>query len=201
MLKKIVPMILILFLIGCTSEITPEVIEEPTAAPIEAAPPAEEETPETITEKETPEIVTNWRDATLTNVKTGEDFKISDFKGKIVLLESFAVWCPTCRKQQDIIRSLHEEVGDSFVSISIDTDPNEEARHVISHIDLYGYEWPYAVSPVPLTRALIKEFGQGIAFAPGAPIVLICEDQSARLLASTRLKSADVLKEEMAKGC
>jgi hypothetical protein len=37
-----------------------------------------------------------WMDVELTDVATGQKFKISDFKGKTVMLESFAVWCPTC---------------------------------------------------------------------------------------------------------
>ncbi len=51
----------------------------------------------------------SWIDFELKDVATGEKFKISDFNDKPVLLESFAVWCPTCTKQQRIIKDLHEE--------------------------------------------------------------------------------------------
>ncbi|PIN92559.1 hypothetical protein COU56_04225, partial [Candidatus Pacearchaeota archaeon CG10_big_fil_rev_8_21_14_0_10_31_9] len=39
---------------------------------------------------------TFWMNTELNDISTGETFKISDFEGKPVLLESFAVWCPTC---------------------------------------------------------------------------------------------------------
>ena len=77
-----------------------------------------------------------WKNTELTDVSTGNKFKINDFN-KPVLLESFAVWCPTCKQQQDKIKELHDEVGDSIISISLDTDPNEDEGKVREHIQLY----------------------------------------------------------------
>ncbi|MBW2995383.1 redoxin family protein [Candidatus Woesearchaeota archaeon] len=144
--------------------------------------------------------VSDWVDIELTDVSTGETFRISDFKGKPVLLESFSVWCPTCKKQQDKIKELHEEVGDSVVSISLDTDPNEDEAKVRGHATRYDFDWYFAVSPVELTKALIDDFGIGVVNAPSAPIVLICADQSARML-PRGVKDADELKTEIGRGC
>ena len=141
----------------------------------------------------------NWRDIQLTDVTTGEAFKISDFKGKPILLESFAVWCPTCLQQQRQIKRLSEE-GDTSIHISLDTDPNEDEIIVREHAQKNGFEWRFAVSPVDLTKSLIDEFGVGVVNAPRAPVVLICEDQSARLLKGG-VKSPSELKAEIAKGC
>lgn len=142
----------------------------------------------------------DWRDVELTDVLTGENFKISDFKGKPILLESFAVWCPTCRKQQEKIKELHEEVGDAVVSVSFDTDPNEEESQVIGHANKHGFDWRFVVSPPSVTKALIDEFSISVVNAPGAPVVLICEDQSARFL-GRGVKSANELKQEIEAGC
>ncbi|MBI2043731.1 redoxin family protein [Candidatus Pacearchaeota archaeon] len=118
----------------------------------------------------------HWINAELKDVRTGENFKISDFNGKKVLLESFAVWCPTCTKQQIEIKKLHSEVGDSIVSISLDMDPNEDESKILKHIEENGFEWYYAVSPIEMTQLLIDEFGNSIINAPSAPMVLICEN-------------------------
>lgn len=139
-----------------------------------------------------------WMDAELKDVRTQEAFKISDFKGKPVLLESFAVWCPICTKQQEEIKKLHEEIGDSVVSVSLDTDPDEDEAFVKEHIEKNGFDWRYAVSPVEITRSLIDDFGVGIVNAPSAPVILICEDGSARQL-DRGVKDVDELKEEIAK--
>lgn len=157
----------------------------------------EEETQATVSKKiESP---SDWKDIELVDISTGKTFKISDFKGKPVLLESFAVWCPTCKRQQDEIKKLHEEDA-SIVSVSLDTDPNEDEKKVVEHAKKYGYDWHFVVSPVSLTRELIDEFGTQVVNAPSAPVILICEDQSARLL-KRGVKSVDTLRQEIQKGC
>ncbi len=141
-----------------------------------------------------------WMDIELTDVATGEKFKISDFKGKPILLESFAVWCPTCLAQQRQVAQVKERAGDAIVHISLDTDPNEDEARIKEHIERNGLDWYFAVSPIELTQALIDDFGLQMVNAPGAPVVLICEDQSTRFLRSG-VKSADDLLSEIEKGC
>jgi len=142
-----------------------------------------------------------WMDFELKDIRTGESFKISDFAGKPILLESFAVWCPTCTKQQRDIKELHEEVGDDVISISLDTDPEEDEARVLAHIQSNGFEWYYAISPIELTQSLIDEFGNSIVSAPSVPMILICEDGSFRKLGGFGSRDVDKLKEEIAKGC
>jgi peroxiredoxin len=141
---------------------------------------------------------TDWRDISLKDVRTGNTFTIADFKGKPVILEAFAVWCPTCTRQQKEIQKLHSEIGDEFVSITLDVDPNESEKQVKEHIERNGFDWFYAVSPPELTQLLIEEFGTVVVVAPAAPVVLITKDGNARLL-GRGVKSAEKLKEELKK--
>ena len=87
-----------------------------------------------------------------------------------------------------------------MISISLDVDPNEDENLVRDHASRNGFDWLYAIAPPDLTRALIEEFGTNIVAAPSAPIVLICEDQRARLL-KRGVKKAEVLHEEIRRGC
>jgi len=139
----------------------------------------------------------NWIDFELKDVATGKTFKISDFSDKPVLLESFAVWCPTCTQQQKTTKKFHEEVGDSVVSISIDTDPNEDESRVLEHIERNGFNWYYAIAPVEMTRSLINQFGVGIVNAPAVPMILICGTGDVKKLGSG-IKSVSELKKEVA---
>jgi thiol-disulfide isomerase/thioredoxin len=161
-----------------------------------------------------PLFAQDWREIPLRDVISGEIFQISDFEGQTVLLESFAVWCPTCTKQQQEVRKLHEQIGNRVVSISLDVDPNEDEELVREHAIRNGFDWLYAVAPPELTRALIAEFGTAIVAAPSAPMILICGDRSehgrsdgqgadeqgARLL-KRGVKKADRLLEEIERGC
>jgi hypothetical protein len=45
-----------------------------------------------------------WRTAELTDVLTGETFRINEFRGRPVLVETFAVWCPICTTQRNTWR-------------------------------------------------------------------------------------------------
>lgn len=142
----------------------------------------------------------DWKSYELKEVSTGEKFRICDFEGKPVLIESFAVWCPKCKQQQDTLKRLHDELGDSFISIALDTDPNEDENTVKAYKNRFGYTWRFAISPVELTKALIDEFGIGVVNAPSVPVILVCEDLSFRMLGGGQKSVAD-LKREIDKGC
>ena len=144
------------------------------------------------------EVAGSWINFELNDVKTGESFMISDFN-KPVLLESFAVWCPTCTKQQREIKKLHNDVGDSIISISVDTDPNEDENQVRQHIESNGFDWIYVVAPREFTQSLIDQFGVGIVNAPSAPMILICDEKVKKL--GSGVKSSNELKENVKEFC
>lgn len=191
--KIIIFSILLLGLTGCA-----QLFQQEVKSPSETSTQVRSTTQESSIQVESTSY--DWKNAPLKDVATGKSFKISDFKGKPILIESFAVWCPTCKKQQDKIKDLHEDVGDSVVSISLDTDPNEDESQVQEHIDKYGFDWYFAVSPIEVSQALIEEFTITVVNAPGAPVVLVCGDQSATLL-KTGVKSADDLKQAIENNC
>ncbi|MFC2162205.1 TlpA family protein disulfide reductase [Candidatus Altiarchaeota archaeon] len=142
----------------------------------------------------------SWMDETLTDAVTGETYKISDFRGKTILIETFAVWCPTCRRQQDEVRDLHDLLGDELASISLDTDPNEDIGQVRGHVERNRYDWRFSISPESLTKRLIDEFGVTVVNAPSTPVIIICPDGSRHLL-GRGLKTSDKLAEEIGKRC
>jgi len=71
----------------------------------------------------------DWFEIPLTDVQTGEAFTVSDFSGKVVLVETMAMWCPNCIIQANEVRNLHKNLGnpENLVSISLDVDVNEDA--------------------------------------------------------------------------
>ncbi len=180
-MKKIIVLVLILswLLYACAPPGTPP---PSPSAPAESSP------------------AVDWKTIPLLDVRTGETFTIGDFARKPVLVESFAVWCPVCTKQQQEIKKLHEEVGEAVISISLDTDPNEDAQKVLDAVQERGFTWRFAVSSAELTKTLINEFGPAVVNAPIAPIVLVCADQSTRFL-GRGTKDVEELKAELQRGC
>ena len=140
-----------------------------------------------------------WLGVELTDIRSGDTFTLAQFADKPILLETFAVWCPTCTSQQRQLVALHEEVGDAVISVSLNTDPNESQSQVVRHLDRHGFDWLYAISPVELSRSLRDEFGLAVLNPPSAPVILICPGQTERtLLAKRGVKRPDFLQEQIA---
>ena len=141
-------------------------------------------------------VLPDWAHIELTDVLTGETFQIADYAGKPILIESFAVWCSNCLRQQREMARLIETTGESIVHIALDTDPNENMDTVRSHAERHGFNWHYAVAPIEMTQDLIAEFGLAVVNAPRTPVILIEADGSFRLLPAG-VKSAENLLEEI----
>lgn len=166
MKKTLFLIIITLFLIACANA----PMEVKTNEKVEVVQEIEVELPE-------------WMKMEFEDVRTGEKYRLEDFS-RPVLLESFAVWCPTCTRQQNVIKDLHEEIGEQAISIALDTDPNESKDLVIDHIEKNGFDWIYSISPSDMTQSLIDEFGLSIVNAPTVPMLLICPDGSYEKLKS-----------------
>ena len=48
----------------------------------------------------------DWFDMELVDAQTGETFTMNDYAGKVVLLETMAIWCPNCVVQGNEISTF-----------------------------------------------------------------------------------------------
>lgn len=140
-------------------------------------------------------MVPGFFDVSLTNVNTGESFKISDFTGKVVLIENLAMWCPNCKKQQDQVKILNEALGmhSDLISIGFDVDPNENAADLKKYTDSNGFDWVYAVPPQEVLNEISKLYGANFLNPPSTPILLIDRKGGVHPM-PFGIKSADDLK-------
>lgn len=135
-----------------------------------------------------------WYGAALTDARTGQTFSINDFKGKVVLVETMAMWCSNCLKQQGQVKALHEMLGerDDFVSIGLDIDPNENVEALKNYVADKGFDWHYAISPAEVSREIASLYGDQFLNPPSTPIVVIDRHGQAHPL-PFGIKSADEL--------
>jgi thiol-disulfide isomerase/thioredoxin len=164
----------------------------------EGAPPATDSTPPADGTPPTTPTVTDWRDVSLKDVNTGQGFKISDFKGKVVILETMAVWCPLCAQQQAEIQNAEATLGPGVVSVSLDIDPNEDEAFLLAYVQRKGYGWRFAVAPPEVSRQLRDEFGASVLSPPSTPVIIIDKDGEPHLL-RYGIKPADELVTEARK--
>ncbi|MFC2064186.1 TlpA family protein disulfide reductase [Chloroflexota bacterium] len=116
-----------------------------------------------------------WLSALLTNVQTGEQFSISEFKGKVILVENLAMWCSNCKKQQEQVKALHDQLGtdSDLISIGLDIDPNEVADDLKRYTSNNGFDWIYSIAPVEVINEIGNLYGAQFLNPPSTPIIVI----------------------------
>jgi thiol-disulfide isomerase/thioredoxin len=116
-----------------------------------------------------------WYSASLTDVSTGQAFTINDFKGKVILVETLAMWCPNCKKQQAQVKALHEMLGerDDFVGLGLDIDLNESAADLKGYAESNGFDWMYAVATTDVAQDFSKHYGDQFLNPPSTPMLVI----------------------------
>jgi cytochrome c-type biogenesis protein len=75
----------------------------------------------------------------------GNDVSLSDFEGKVVVLDMMATWCPSCREEMADLREVHEMYGSSIELITIDIDLTESEAMLKDFQNEYEAEWRFAM--------------------------------------------------------
>lgn len=141
------------------------------------------------------EVITPpWFDHAFTDAVSGETFTINSFKGKVVLVETMAMWCSNCMRQQQQVRELHNLLGerDDFVGIGIDVDLNEEIGRLATYTQDNGFDWYYSVANQEVLTGISETLGGQFLSPPSTPIVIIDKDGNMHPL-PFGIKSADEL--------
>ena len=70
----------------------------------------------------------------------GESIRLSDLRGKVVLVNFWATWCPDCRKDVPKMKELYGKyASDNVIFIGISFDKNDEVW--MKYIRENGMEW------------------------------------------------------------
>ncbi len=104
-------------------------------------------------------------DFTLNNIK-GEEVSLSDYKGKVVIIDFWATWCPPCRKGIPDLISLQNEYKDNVKVIGISLDRENTKAGVPDFVDKMGINYPV----VYFNDKVINDFG-GVSAIPTTFIV------------------------------
>ena len=176
---------------GCASS-AGSTARVPSSAPVDAVPSALPEATRTKTptaEQASPSapapsatavgviLDQEWAAASLVDVSTGQTFRIADHAGRVIILETMAIWCTNCRAQQrDVKTALGELPAESVSYIVLDVDPNEDGPSLAAYREQQGFEGRYAIAGTAIARALAAEFGDQVLNPPSTPVLFIGTD-------------------------
>ena len=80
-------------------------------------------------------------DFTLTSTDE-KQIKLSDYKGKIVILDFWATWCAPCRKGIPDLVEIQKEYKDNVVIVGISLDKQSTKNFVIPFMKEFGINYP-----------------------------------------------------------
>jgi thiol-disulfide isomerase/thioredoxin len=134
----------------------------------------------------------------LVDVRSGETFTLGELAAdRPVLLETMAIWCTTCLRQQREVVAAHG--AGEFHSVGIDVDPNERAEELAAYAEREGFDWRFAIADAELVRLLTDRFGIAVTNPPSTPTFVV-SGGAIRALEFNRVRTADELLDELAAG-
>lgn len=104
-------------------------------------------------------------DFTLKDIN-GKDVKLSDYKGKIVIIDFWATWCPPCRKGIPDLIALQKKYKDDLAVIGISLDQQNTIKDVVPFYKSYGINYPVVYG----TGQVVQQFG-GVEAIPTSFII------------------------------
>ena len=113
--------------------------------------------------------------------RDGNRIKLSDMRGKPVVLNFWASWCGPCKSEMPDFEEAYKEYGDdiTFMIVNLTDGKNETVDTAQAFIDSQGYTFPvyfdtdsngaaaYGVSSIPVTY-FIDAQGYLVAYGRGA---------------------------------
>jgi peroxiredoxin len=96
---------------------------------------------------------------------TGENLRLSEYRGEVVMINFWATWCGPCRQEMPLLDDLHKRysrVGFRLLGVNIDDD----ARRAMQMVEELGVSFPvlfddtkavsklYQVEAMPVTILL-----------------------------------------------
>jgi cytochrome oxidase Cu insertion factor (SCO1/SenC/PrrC family) len=140
----------------------------------------------------------DWFSIELTDAQTGQTFTMNDYAGKVVLVETMAIWCPNCIVQANEVKNLHHLLGnpDDLVSVSLDVDLHEDRASLKEYAEDYGFDWHFAVAPIEVDRALGNLYSTQYLNPPLSPMLIIDRNGNVHTLEYGK-KSAESLRKTL----
>lgn len=109
---------------------------------------------------------------------SGDVVKLSDYRGKKVMVNFWATWCPPCREEIPEMQKFYEDTDVEILAINL-TETESNIEEVDEFVDEYGMTFPvlldseltaadtYRIQPIP-SSFILDTTGVIQYYAPGA---------------------------------
>lgn len=132
-------------------------------------------TMETVTPEAMQGMMADWLGTSLTDARSGGSFKLSDFSGKVVLVELISVNCSSCAAQGQQLQSLGQMLGgkSDFAIVSLDINPMDTPAALAKYVQSNSFNWMVAIAPSALSHELGQVYGSRYLDSASTSILLV----------------------------
>ncbi len=97
-------------------------------------------------------------DFTIKNVQDGSTFRLSEHRGKPVLVDFMGIDCPSCTKMMPVLKQLYDQYKGKVEIVSVDIYSGDTESTLRQHMEKYGAAWPAGIDT---TESIKKEYMEG----------------------------------------
>ncbi|EDM38631.1 thioredoxin family protein [Pedobacter sp. BAL39] len=87
----------------------------------------------------------------------GKEVRLSDYRGKYVLLDFWASWCPPCRAEHPLLKKINQQLGDKMVFLGLSMDASSSAWKQAVAVD--GLTWQQVNDPRSTNGSVADSYG------------------------------------------
>ncbi len=146
----------------------------------------------------------DWKTASLTNAVSGQNFTLSQFSGKVIVLQFMATYCQFCLAEGHQLASVQQslsansQAASQVVIVSVDVDPNENVAQLRQYVQQNNFgapnsnpAWLYAKDA---TGQLLQSIAGGVDFGSyiaQTPMYFVDKQQSNSFMSMQRSLTQD----------
>lgn len=87
----------------------------------------------------------------------GKPVQLSDYRGQVVLLNNWAIWCPPCKAEMPVLQAFYDRYREKGFSI-IGIEAGEQPESVSEFVNEYQLTFPIWPDPQQLSMSAFQAF-------------------------------------------
>lgn len=143
--------------------------------------------------------MSGWMNTPLTDITSKKTITAGELaqSGRMVIIHTFALWCPACTAQLGETTRLQYDFPGEYIMLAIDVDPRDSEEKVLEHAQTYAFEGFFCLAPASLSREMIRDLGTGVTLS--LPQTIIIKNGHIQYLGSGIFREPD-LREKLSSG-
>ncbi|MEJ7839665.1 MAG: redoxin domain-containing protein [Thermomicrobiales bacterium] len=118
-----------------------------------------------------------WMTLPLSDARTGTEYRVADYLGCTLYVETMATWCLNCKMQLTNVQEAYPNLDPNrVVVIAISVETELSAEDLATYAEVSEFDFLFSVASVDMLKAIVDAFGRESIVPPSTPHVLVAPD-------------------------